>query len=70
MNEELIKKAVQFKMNMAEKILEHLPADTTTKIKSFGHLIYESVGEHIDSRGKQEAQNSKTSGKVNNVIID
>lgn len=70
MNEELIRKAIEFKLNTAEKILGRLPSGTTEKIRTLGHLICESVGEHLGATAKDAPQNSKTSGKVNNVIID
>lgn len=70
MNEEFVRKAIQFKLDTAEKILERLPPDTSEKIRSFGHLIYESLGAHHGSTGKGASQGSKTSGKINSVKID
>jgi hypothetical protein len=68
MNEELIRRAIQFKLDMAEKLLEHLPPEASKSIKAVGSLICDSVGEHLKNAGTPEG--AKTPGKINNVTIE
>ena len=69
MNEELIHKAIEFKIKTAQKILERLPPEASGRIRAFGHLVYESVGTRLNN-SKEAPQSAKTQGKVNNIEID
>jgi hypothetical protein len=70
MHEELIKEAIRFKLHAAEKILDLLPDEAAKTVRTFGSLVYESVGEHMKNAEKEQKQNVKSAGQLNKVDIE
>jgi hypothetical protein len=70
MNEALLRRALELKLNMADRMMAHLPAETSEKIREFEKLIVETVGEHLKNSGNGDPAPAKTPGKINKVEID
>ena len=68
MNEELIRRVISFKLDLAGKILERLPAGPSERARKLGSIIYESLGAHLNSGEKQS--NAKEPGKISSVPIE
>jgi hypothetical protein len=64
MREELIKSIITYKLTMADKLIGRLPPEAGTRLRSFGKLVYDTVGEF--RAGAPAAQKPQ----VNNVKID
>jgi len=70
MNEELINKFVKYKINIAGKLVEHLPTKASAELKDLGRLIIESVNESVLEMKEQPTKKSTPSDKLNNVPIE
>jgi hypothetical protein len=60
MNEALIKNVIKYKLSAASLLLDRLPPEAAKKVKTFGHVVYEAVGEFEEKPPKEDA--AKTGG--------
>jgi hypothetical protein len=45
MREELIKSMIKYKLTMASKLLDKLPPEASSRVKTFGKLAYDAISE-------------------------
>ena len=69
MNEAFIKRAVELKLNAAEKVLGCLPPEASEPLRKFGAIVAECLGAHAKS-GTGTPPSTDGSGKINSVHID
>lgn len=70
MNEDLVRRAIRFKMGAAQKLIDRLPPDASKTLKNIGSLIYNSIGENLGNSGTDTPDKTGAPGKVYNVPID
>ncbi len=72
MNEALIKKLVQVKLDVAEEILEHLPSKQAEEVRDLGKIVLESLNDYANSSEKkdQKGRSSKKKDEMCKVLIE
>lgn len=67
MNEEMIKGIVKFKFDTAREILDHLPAESSEKIRKFARVVFESV-ETVVHEAETEPKGADTG--LHNIVVE
>ncbi len=70
MDEERIGRIIGLKLNMAEKLFEHLPEKTSAQIKDMGKKILRSINENVRDTKEHSPEKSGTSTHLNHVPIE
>jgi hypothetical protein len=70
MNEELLRCAVRFKLETAEKFMNRLPQETIHKLRAYVRIIFDTVGETLAEQEPEKARNTGKTHNLNNVKID
>jgi len=70
MDERLIGRIISYKLNMAEKLLEHLPEKTSAQIKDMGKIILKSINENVQDTNEHSTEKSGPSTHLNQVPIE
>lgn len=70
MNEALVKKVIQYKLNIAGSLIELLPSKVSDEVKSLGKVIMESMNENFQDKTKAHDQPTKSTEGINSVTIE
>jgi hypothetical protein len=70
MNEVLIKNLIKYKMNVADSVINSLPAKMSEDLKSLRKIILDSVNESYQDIKDQPVKKSKPENKLQNVEIE
>lgn len=78
MNEVLIKKVIQYKLNVINTVVELLPANVADEVKNIRAIILESVNEAFQEKSEAEGSTQKTqktksthtSAGINSISIE
>jgi hypothetical protein len=70
MNEELVKKIIQYKLQAASKIVNRLPADMSNEMKDLGRIILDSLNEGFQEIKKLPENKMKSKNVISNIRIE
>jgi hypothetical protein len=70
MNEILIKNLVKYKLNVADSIINCLPAKMSEDLKSLDKIILDSANESLQDIKEQPVKKTKPENKLQNVEIE
>lgn len=78
MNEMLIKKVIQYKLNLANTVVEMLPTTVADEVKNLRRLILESMNEAFQEKSEDEGSSTtkkstesiKSTGGINSISIE
>jgi hypothetical protein len=65
-----IGRIIKLKLNVAEKLLEHLPEKTSAQIKDMGKIILNSINENVQATKEHSTGKSGASTHLNHVTIE
>jgi hypothetical protein len=68
MNDSLLKSIIKRKLQVAEKIVDHLPDEVSGKIKHFSKVILEGINECSQELG--ESSSKKQSIELEKITIE
>ncbi len=71
MNEDLIRKLIQVKLDIGQELLEHLPPGKADEIRDLGRIALKCLNEYSETNKKEYNKRSKSaSEKVKNIDIE
>lgn len=70
MNEKLIKELIKYKLNAANSIIDHLPAEMSMKVNNLRRVILEGVSEGLVEMKEQASKKSKPGDKLDSINIE
>ncbi len=70
MDEELINKIVNLKLDIAEKLISRLPVKMSSELRDMGRGILKSVNENVQEKKENPSEKSKPSELLNHVPIE
>ncbi|HWQ72878.1 MAG TPA: hypothetical protein VN370_11225 [Desulfitobacteriaceae bacterium] len=70
MDEEIIGRIIKLKLNMAEKLIGHLPEKAASQIKDLGKIILKSLNENVQDTKEHASEKSGALTHLNHVPIE
>jgi hypothetical protein len=70
MDEELIGKIIELKLNMAEKLIGYLPEEVSLQIKDIGKIILKSINENVQDTKEHSTEKPGTAAHLNHIPIE